>query len=64
MKSWETDSKAKPGVWAVVAGGRDSATPALCVCLACQRMSLRVPCVGMRDTWHQARGLVSGRLRI
>lgn len=32
MKSRETDSKPKPGVQALVAGGRDLATPALCVC--------------------------------
>lgn len=36
LKPWETDSKTKPGVQATVAGGRDSATPALCV-------SLRLP---------------------
>lgn len=62
LKSWETDSKLKPGVQAVVAGGRDSVTPALCVCLGLPGSESQSTRVGARATWHWARGLVSGHL--
>ena len=55
LKSWETDSETKPGVQAAVAGGRDTATPALCVSVGlpgCE--SLSPPCGGKG---HLALGL-------